>query len=194
MGLLTSRASGSQESHDGSRNGTIIMKWNLKNRVLDIVIVIAITGILVTQLAYSQQAKSAQVVMLSVLELNKIDLVGGSLTLQINAINDNAVQPNAAVDASTKLLWTSNGNARKIAVASNIASPRFILRIEAEKSGSGAGRAEPEVTLSDNSPRDLILGVERSAGSCKLKFTAMAEVGQGIGSESHLITYTITGG
>ncbi len=170
------------------------MKWNLKNIVLDILVVVAFMGIPVTQDSYSQQATSTQVVTLRVMELNKIDLVGGPLTLQINSVNDNTVQPNPATDASTKLFWTSNGDARKIAVGSNVASPRFILRIEAAKSGSGAGIAEPEVTLSDNAPHDLILGVQRSAGSCKLTFTAVAEVEQGIGSESHLITYTITGG
>jgi hypothetical protein len=170
------------------------MKWNLKNRILDIVALIGLLGIAFTQQVYSQQATSTQVVMLRVLELNKIDLVGGPLTLQVNSIDDNAAQPNSAIDASTKLLWTSNGDAQKIAVGSNVASPRFILKIEAQKSGSGSGTAEPEVTLSDNSPHNLILGVQRSAGSCELKFTAIADVERGIGSESHLITYTITGG
>ena len=170
------------------------MKWILKNISLDIVIAVALLGIPLSQRAFSQQVTSTQVVTLRVMELNTIDLVGGPLTLQINTIDDNAAQPNPAIDASTKLLWTSNGDARKIAVGSDIASPRFILKIEAEKSSPGAGIAQPEVTLSDNSPHDLILGVERSAGSCKLKFTAMAAVEEGSGSESHLITYTITGG
>ena len=170
------------------------MKRILKKIRLNIVIAVALIGILSSKRAYSQQSASTQVVTLRVMELNTIGLVGGPLTLQINSINDNAAQPNPAIDASTKLLWTSNGDARKIAVGSDNASPRFILKIEAEKSSSGAGIAQPEVTLSDNSPHDLILGVERSAGSCKLKFTAMAAVEEGSGSESHLITYTITGG
>ena len=68
-----------------------------------------------------------------------------------------------------------------------------MLKIEAEKSGPGVGIAEPEVTLSDNAPHDLIVGVERSSGTCTLRFTAVANVEQGIGSEMHLITYTITG-
>jgi hypothetical protein len=170
------------------------MKWNLKNITLDIVIPLGLIGILSAQAVYSQQATSTQVVTLRVVELNKIDLVGGALTLQISNIDENAGQPNPAIDASTKLLWTSNGDARKIAVGSDVVSPRFILKIEAKKSGSGNGFAQPEVTLSDNSPHDLILGVQRSAGSCNLRFTAVATAEQGVGSESHLITYTITGG
>lgn len=170
------------------------MKKKLSHIILNIVTLTAFTAILGTQSAYGQGATSTQVITLRVLELNTIDLVGGPLTLQINTINDNTAQPDPAVDNSTKLLWTSNGDSRKIAVGSNVASPRFILKIEAEKSGSGAGIAQPEVTLSDNAPHDLILGVQRSAGSCQLRFTAIADAEQGTGSESRLITYTITGG
>ena len=170
------------------------MKRYFTNITSNLLLATAFAWIAFGQHAYSQQATATQVVMLRVMELNKIDLVGGPLTLQINSINDNAAQPNPAIDASTKLLWTSNGDARKIAVGSDIASPRFILKIEAEKSSSGGGIAEPEVTLSDNAPHDLILGVQRSAGSCQLKFTAIADVKQGTGEESRLITYTITGG
>jgi hypothetical protein len=144
--------------------------------------------------AYGQKATSAQVIVLQVKQLNKINLIGGPLTLQINSVDDNATEPTPAVDASTKLLWTSNGDNGKIAVGSNITSPRFTLRIEAGAISPGAGIAEPEVTLSDNEPHNLILGVQRSAGSCTLKFTAIADVDQGVGSESRLITYTITGG
>jgi hypothetical protein len=161
---------------------------------LDIVIALMLNATILWHTVYSQQETAAQVVTLRVMELNKISLVGGPLTLQINSINDNAGQPNPAIDASTKLLWTSNGDARKIAVGSDMASPRFILKIQAGKSGSGAGIAEPEITLSDNSPHDLILGVQRSAGSCDLTFTALASVQEGAGSETRLITYTITGG
>ena len=170
------------------------MRWNLRHIILDIVIGGALVGVVATQSAFAQQATSTQVVTLRVMELNKIDLVGGPLTLQVNSINENAGQPNPAIDASTKLLWTSNGDARKIAVGSNITSPRFVLKIEAEKTGVGTGIAQPEVTLSNNAQHDLILGVQRSAGSCKLKFSAVADVAQGIGAESYLITYTITGG
>jgi len=144
-------------------------------------------------LAVSQNASATQAITLRVMELNKIDLIGGPLNLQIASINDNAAQPNPAYDASTKLCWTSNGDTRKIAVASNLASPRFMLKIEAERSGTGSGTAKPEITLSDNAPHDLILGVERSSGACTLRFTAMANGEQGIGTETRTITYTITG-
>lgn len=173
---------------------TIIMHANRIHIFLDIVFLMTLLVSLIAQPAYCQQTSSTQVVTLRVMELNKVDLVGGPLTLEISSVNDNTTQPSPSVDASTKLLWTSNGDARKIVVGSNIASPRFILKIEAQKSGSGPGIAEPELTLSDNEPHDLILGVERSAGSCQLRFTAIADAEQGIGTEARLITFTITGG
>ena len=156
-----------------------------------------IKGLLLTVLAASsmcaQDATTNQVVMLQVKELNKIDLIGGPLTLVIGGSGGNSVQSGTATDVSTKLLWTSNASNRKIAVASNIASPRFVLRIQAEQLSPGAGVAEPEVTLTNGEPHDLILGVQRAAGSCTLKFTAAAGPEEGVGTESHLITYTITG-
>ncbi len=147
----------------------------------------------VAQSTRAQKASTRQIVTLRVMELNKLKLVGGPLTLRVAGVDANAVQPNPESDASTTLYWTSNGDTRKIAVASDITSPKFVLKIEAEKTGKGNWMAEPAVTLSDNMPHDLVVGVERSSGSCTLKFTALANVEAGVGSEQHLITYTITG-
>ncbi len=143
------------------------------------------------EVSRSQDRTTTQVVMLQVREINKIDLVGGAVTLQLSDASGDRIED--AVDASTKLLWTSNGDDRKIAVASNVTSPRFVLRIQAEQLSPGSGIAEPEVTLSDKAPHDLILGVHRTAGGCTLKFTAASGPEEGRGLESHLITYTITG-
>ncbi len=171
----------------------MILKGVFDMKLLSLAIVAAVMTVLLTQSALGQKASAVQVVALQVKELNKMDLVGGPLMLQISGVSDISNEPNPAADVSTKLVWTSNGERRKIAVGSNIASPRFVLKIEAEKSGAGGGVAQPEVTLSDNSPHDLIVGVGRSAGSCILKFTAMADVEQGAETETRLITYTITG-
>lgn len=169
------------------------MKASLHHRTLDIVVGIAILALGFFPLR-AQESATRQVLILRVVELSKIDLVGGPLILRINAIDVNANEPNPAVDAKTKLLWTSNGDDSKITVGSNHVSSRFTLRLEAESISPGAGLAASEVMLKENQPQDLILGVRRSAGSCTLRFTAVANVEQGTGSESHLVTYTITGG
>ena len=162
------------------------------NSTSDIVVKVSFFILLAFQGVLAQNA-ATQTVMLQVRELNKIDLVGGALTLQIKNVGQDANSLDPAVDASTKLLWTTNGDSRKIDVASDATSGKFVLRIQAQQISPGAGTAEPEVTLSDNAPHDLILGVQRTAGSCTVRFTARSSAEQGTGSESHLITYTITG-
>ncbi len=166
---------------------------HIHNGIRETAILIMVLGISAIQTSFGQKSAARQILTLQVMELNKLDLVGGPLTLQIVGLNEDAVQPSPVTDANTKLYWTSNGDTRKIAVASNITSPKFVLKIEAEKTGTGAWTPEPEVTLSDNAPHDLVVGVERSSGSCTLKVTALANVEAGTGSEQHLITYTITG-
>jgi hypothetical protein len=164
----------------------------LTNRTFEIVS-LAILLAFFAPSTWAQKSVATQVVTLRVMELSKVDLVGGPLKLQVSKIDEKAFQPEPATDASTKLLWTSNGENRKITVASNATSSRFLLRIEADGVSEGSGIPANGVTLADQDPHDLILSVRRSAGSCRLKFTAQANAEQGIGTESHLLTYTITG-
>ena len=124
----------------------MIVQKNLNRMIRYTATAVMVIGIFMSQRALSQTSSTRQLVTLQVMELNKLDLEGGPLTLQIGSVNDGAVEPNPETDANTKLCWTSNGDTRKIAVGSNIASPKFILKIEAEKSGNGSGIAEPEVT------------------------------------------------
>jgi hypothetical protein len=58
---------------------------------------------------------------------------------------------------------------------------------------NSAGVPVPEVILSDNTTKDLVIGVSRASGRCKIKFTAAAKISDGIGSETYIITYTISG-
>ncbi|MGB2868906.1 MAG: hypothetical protein WBD36_10670 [Bacteroidota bacterium] len=138
----------------------------------------------------SQASQARQVLTLQVLELNKIDLSAGKrLRLTIDELSSQT----AVLSTSTKLVWTSNGESRKITVATNSTQPRYLLRVEPENVSVGSGVAASGVSFSDNSTHDLIVGVSKSAGSCTLKFMGIADVAEGPGTESHLITYTITG-
>jgi hypothetical protein len=112
--------------------------------------------------------------------------------MTINSDDPSQPEPSPIINSSTKLVWTSNGDSRKITVASNNSSSRYSLRLAAEDVSAGAGLAASEVSFLDNATRDLIVGVTRSAGSCTLRFTGSAAVEQGTGIENHLITYTIT--
>ena len=166
------------------------METTKKNLTL-VASALALVIVLSTNLR-GQAAQATQVVTLQVLELNKIDLSSGnSLILTIASVEPNQGEPIPMSNSSTKLVWTSNGENRKITVASNNPNSRYALRVAAENVSAGAGSPVSEVSFFDNATRDLIVGVSKAAGSCTLRFTGSAAVEQGAGVENHLITYTI---
>lgn len=140
----------------------------------------------------AQGSTTKQVLTLQVMELNKIDLVGGSLALVINNVDPNDLYPLPSANTKTTLVWTSNGESKKITVARNGTSPKYSLRVVAENITSRTGLAASEVTFSDYSTHDLIVGVSKSSGRCVIRFTAVASVEQGTGLDMHVITFTIT--
>jgi hypothetical protein len=141
---------------------------------------------------HAQGSSAQQGLILRVMELNKLGLIGGSLKLTIDKIHANQFAPAPAVNANTTLLWTSNGENKKITVASSNNNPRYALRVAPQEMSPGAGVAAPEVSFSDNKNHDFIVGLNRAAGKCVIQFTAATELAKGIGSDTHVITFTIT--
>ncbi|MBM2841843.1 MAG: hypothetical protein HW412_2371 [Bacteroidetes bacterium] len=141
---------------------------------------------------HAQGSSAQQSLILRVMELNKLGLIGGSLKLTIDKIHPDQFAPIPAVNANTTLVWTSNGENKKITVASKNANPRYALRAAPQEISPGAGKAAPFVSFSDNKNHDFIVGVNRSAGKCVIQYTASADVKQGIGNDTHGITFTIT--
>jgi hypothetical protein len=138
----------------------------------------------------AQGESSQQNLMLQVTQLNKIDLTNPSIYIIIDkAPSEGDVIITSNSDGS--ILWTTNGENRKISVASNRTSSRFILKVFAENISKFSGTAGPEVTLDDERDHNLILGVSRTAGRCVLRLTAIASLTEGIGSETRILTYTI---
>jgi hypothetical protein len=138
----------------------------------------------------AQGESGQQNLMLQVTQLNKIGLTNPS----VNLIIDQAPAEGDMIIASNSdgsILWTTNGENRKITVASNRTSSRFILKVLAENISKFGGTAGPEVTLDDNRDHNLIVGVSRTAGSCVLRLTAIASLTEGIGNETRVLTYTI---
>lgn len=144
--------------------------------------------------AFGQDANTTQTLTLQVFETNKIDISQRALTLVINQASLETGSPVQAVNEDENLVWMTNGENKKITAASNNASPRFLVKMQALDITGSSGVASPEIVLNDNNTKDLILGVTRSAGKCKIRFVASAKVTDGIGTETHVITYTITGG
>lgn len=143
--------------------------------------------------AFGQEASASQTLTLNVFETNKIDVSQKALNLVINQASLETGSPIEAVNEDGNLIWLTNGENKKITVVSNNASPRFLVKVNALDITGSSGVAAPEVTMNDNTVKDLVVGVTRSWGKCKIRFVASATVADGTGTESHVITYTITG-
>jgi hypothetical protein len=168
------------------------MNRNHKNIALRVWIAAAL-GILIVIPAFGQEASTSQTLTLQVFESNRIDISQRAVTMVINQASLETGNPVEAVNEDGNLTWITNGDNKKITVASNNAAPRFLVKIHALDITGSTGVAAPEITLNDNTTRDLVMGVTRSYGKCKIRFVASAKVSDGIGTETHVISYTITG-
>ena len=141
-----------------------------------------------------QQANTSQSLTLQVIESNRIDISQKSLTLVINQASLESGSPVEAVNEDGVLVWITNGENKKVTVASNNPSPRFLVKMRALDISGGSGTAAPDAILNDNTTKDLISGITKSFGRCKIHLAASAKVSDGIGTETYTIAYTITGG
>ena len=168
------------------------MKLNYKNIALKVWIAAAL-GVMAAIPAVAQDASTSQTLTLQVFETNRIDISQRAVTMVINQASLETGSPVEAVNEDGNLTWLTNGDNKKITVASNNSAPRYLVKMHALDITGSTGVAAPEITLNDNTNRDLVMGVTRSYGKCKIRFMASAKVSDGIGSETHVITYTITG-
>jgi hypothetical protein len=141
-----------------------------------------------------EQANTSQILTLQVVETNRIDISQKSLTLVINQASLESGAPVEAVNEEGMLVWITNGENKKVTVASNNPSPKFLLKMHALDITGGSGVAASDAILNDNTTKDLISGISKSFGRCKIHLAASAKVGDGIGTETYTLTYTITGG
>jgi hypothetical protein len=169
------------------------MKPKIKKMTLRIPTVAMLVALAVGS-TLAQDASTTQTLTLQVTETNRIDVSQRSLTMVINQASLETGNPVEATDDNGNLIWITNGENKKITVATNNAAPRFLVKVQALDITGSTGVAAPEITLKDNTVQDLVMGVTRSWGKCKIRFMASAKVSDGVGTETHLITYTITGG
>jgi len=93
-----------------------------------------------------------------------------------------------ATDQSTTIFWGTNSSLKKITVNTNLAVQIFVMKILAVNPTIGTAASEVTLTTVD---RDLILNIGRSSGSSNLRYTAVALASQGVGKDTHSITFTI---
>ena len=143
------------------------------------------------------QAAPAQVygsdfhtVTVTVATITNIQVSSGSVNLTITGAGVPAGEDQmTVVDQTTNLLWGVNSANRKVTVNTNLVSPLFMLKLLA-LNPTAPGTAAPEVTLSTTAT-DLLLNIGRSTGSCVLQYTGIALASQGMGTDSHTITFTV---
>ncbi len=140
----------------------------------------------------AQQANTQQTITLRVEEINKVSVNIPTLQLTISQAQANSGDTISVVNTDGLLSWATNGDNKKLTVTSDRQSSRFLLKMEAQNITNNAGTATPEIVLVDNQPHDLVVGVSKKTGRCTLRVTASTTLGAGVGTESYILTYTIT--
>lgn len=137
----------------------------------------------------AQISVTNQILTLQVAELNALSVAAHTMTLAQNKLE---LQSPGGPSASTRLVWTSNAQNRKITVARQPnESTGNALRIVLEGTGNDHQPSSRELRLQDTSTFDLIHDLSTSAGSCIIRFAFATNISQGWRGFQG-ITYTIT--
>lgn len=151
-----------------------------------------LTGLLILSSAalLSQPSISNQIVTLEVLELNNIFLSKDLLALEPVAVLENSAE-RSVISGKARLVWMSNGGARKISIASKQASPTCLVRVNLS-AVQGSTSAANTLELRDAATHDFIRGLSKSAGSCEVAFLVVADDPERAQPHFHAIVYTVT--
>lgn len=149
-----------------------------------------ILSILSSAALFSQYSVSNQVVTLEVLELNKVIVSNQLLALGSSLYYQDSVE-GSVVSAQTRLVWTSNGERRKISVASKQASRSCVVHITLQEINGHTG-VRRQLELTDTSTHDFVDGLSKSAGSCGVRFSVFMRDPEGEPAHFHSIIYTVT--
>lgn len=132
---------------------------------------------------------ASHAVRVNVSAISVVALSSLSVSLTIDGSGAVAGQDQmTVVDQSTTLLWGVNTSPKKITAVSSLASPKFTTKLLALNPTSGNAAAELTV---DNTAADLLLNIGLSRGSCTLRYTGIALASQGMGTDNHVVTFTI---
>ena len=141
------------------------------------------------QTSSAQIATDAHTVTLQVNQITLLAVSSAALNLTIDGSVAIPGQDLMVVtDQTTMLLWGTNASAQKVTVNTSLAAPLFTLRVVALS--PSVGTPAPEVTV-NTVPTDFILNIGRSSGSSQMRYTGEALASQGVGTDTHIITFTI---
>jgi hypothetical protein len=141
------------------------------------------------------QAQVSHSATVTVAPIAVVGVSSGTVSLSINGAGVVAgVDQMTVTNQSTTLSWGANTSTAKIAVKTNLNPQKYALQVQAINiTGvpSSSGVTAPVVALATTS-KDFMTGIGLMRGTCNLLYTGIALASQGIGSDSHTITFTIT--
>lgn len=160
----------------------------LRIRSLSLFVLIMLFFLLLPGTAFGQ-ATAHHTVTVVVQTITLLQINVGTIALNITGVGVIAGQDQmTATDQSTTILWGTNSSLKKITVNTNLAAPIYVMKVLALNPTTGT--ATSEVTLSTLNS-DLIINIGRSSGSSSLRYTGVALASQGVGKDTHFITFTI---
>lgn len=123
--------------------------------------------------------------------VNELAIDGGDVTLTVDSATAGSDLDTATDDTTASLLWTTNEAGRKITVQSSLDSllATYDLTVTATSvsGGTAAGAVTPSLIA-----QDFVTGISNTTGSAALSYRVAATAADGVGSDEHTITYTIT--
>ncbi len=144
--------------------------------------------------ATAQSSHTQQLLVLRVPELNSVSLAAGIVTVTIRPLDETDGSHSPVPDAHVRLLWTVTGENRKITVAIDHTPVQPTLRLVPQEVTPGAAVARVDMPPLAEEPKDFLVDVSRSAGSCMIRFDASGGFPGEAESAVHRVTYTVTGG
>jgi len=155
------------------------------------IVIIAISIAFLPQFAFGQTANHTVTVIVN--PVTVINISVGTINLDIpsgaTAVVVAGQDQMTVTDQTSTLLWGTNSSLQKITINTSLAVQKFT--VQAIALSPTVGTAAPAVTLSTTA-LDFITNIGRSSGSASVQYTGIALASQGIGLDSHVITFTIT--
>ena len=163
-----------------------------------LIVILMVLGLIFGMVGTAMAQTDSHQVTVTVSAINEIDVSDAAIALTITSATAGS-EPASDTDTSGTLVWTTNEASKKITVESDLGTVtiKFTLNVLATSVSGGTavtGGVTFDSSYTADTASDFITGVSETVGDCTLQYTASATAAQGIGTDTHTITYTITNG
>jgi hypothetical protein len=133
---------------------------------------------------------ASHTVTVDVAAVNEVAITGGNITL--SPTGGTSTTPGTASDTTTcDLNWSTNESDKKITVETDLSVIRYPLSVLATSVTGGTAAAQ--VLLTD-APADFVTDISLTSGTSNLEYSVTAPYSAGVGTDVHVVTYTIVAG